>query len=70
MHHGSYMLHGHQHLKGDRIFGNGRRMDVGLCGTEEFGFRPYHLEEILDTLKNRTLILPEHDHHITNNGIQ
>jgi calcineurin-like phosphoesterase family protein len=70
MHHGSYMLHGHQHLKGDKRFGHGRRMDVGLCGSEDFGFRPYHIQEILDTLKNRTLILPETEHHITNNGIQ
>jgi calcineurin-like phosphoesterase family protein len=54
MHHGTYMLHGHQHLKGLDRFGNGRRMDVGLCGTEgEFGFRPYHMDEILFFLQGR-----------------
>ena len=47
---GSYMLHGHQHLKGDQRFGNGKRMDVGMCGHPEF--RPYSLTEILDLLKD------------------
>ena len=28
MHHGSFMLHGHQHLKGEKIFGQGKRMDI------------------------------------------
>jgi calcineurin-like phosphoesterase family protein len=65
MHHGSYMLHGHQHLKGDRIFGNGRRMDVGLCGTEQNGFRPYHIDEIMTLLKDRIHVPYDHDHHIT-----
>jgi hypothetical protein len=67
MHHGAYMLHGHQHLKGDAIFGQGRRMDVGLCGTEStIGFRPYHLEEIITLLKNRAYeTYTEHDHHQT-----
>ena len=51
MHHGSFMLHGHQHLKGEKIFGQGKRMDIGMCGSEEF--RPYHMEEIVDLLKNR-----------------
>lgn len=46
MHHGTYMLHGHQHLKGENRFGNGRRLDIGICGTEDFGFRPYNIEEI------------------------
>jgi hypothetical protein len=44
------MLHGHQHLKGDKRFGNGKRMDVGMCGSPEF--RPYRLEEIVDLLKD------------------
>jgi hypothetical protein len=46
----SYMLHGHQHLKGDQRFGNGKRMDIGMCGHPEF--RPYHLDEIVDLLRN------------------
>jgi calcineurin-like phosphoesterase family protein len=46
----SYMLHGHQHLKGEQRFGNGKRMDIGMCGHPEF--RPYHLDEIVDQLRN------------------
>jgi calcineurin-like phosphoesterase family protein len=46
----SYMIHGHQHLKGDQRFGNGKRMDIGMCGHPEF--RPYHLDEIVDLLKD------------------
>lgn len=64
MHHGSFMLHGHQHLKGERIFGQGKRMDIGLCGSEDF--RPYHIEEIVDLLTNRQFEpYTDHDHHIT-----
>ena len=51
LHRGTYMLHGHQHLKGDKKFGNGRRMDVGVCGSPEF--RPYHIEEIATQLGPR-----------------
>ena len=62
MHHGSFMLHGHQHLKGERKFGQGKRMDIGLCGSEEF--RPYHIEEIVDLLSHRQFEpYPEHDNH-------
>jgi hypothetical protein len=46
----SLMLHGHQHLKGDQRFGNGKRMDIGMCGNPEF--RPYHLDEIMLMLKD------------------
>jgi calcineurin-like phosphoesterase family protein len=53
MYRGSYMLHGHQHLKGDARFGQGRRMDVGICGTEDIGFRPYHIEEIFSIFENK-----------------
>ena len=64
IHHGSFMLHGHQHLKGEKIFGQGKRMDIGMCGSEEF--RPYHMEEIVDLLKNRQFEpYIEHDHHTT-----
>jgi calcineurin-like phosphoesterase family protein len=64
MHHGSFMLHGHQHLKGERKFGQGKRMDIGLCGSEEF--RPYHIEEIVDLLSKRQYeTYTEHDHHVT-----
>jgi len=48
---GAFMLHGHQHLKGDARFGEGRRMDIGMCGSPEF--RPYHIDEVLDVLSGR-----------------
>lgn len=48
---GSMMLHGHQHLKGQDRFGEGKRMDVGICGSPEF--RPYHLDEVLKIMKKR-----------------
>jgi calcineurin-like phosphoesterase family protein len=62
MHYGAYMLHGHQHLKGDNIFGGGKRMDVGLCGSPEF--RPYHIEEIMQILNDRNEPMKILDHHI------
>ena len=49
---GSYMLHGHQHLKGDKRFSTGRRMDIGLCGSPEF--RPYRLEEVMNLLEDKS----------------
>jgi hypothetical protein len=48
---GAFMIHGHQHLKGDSRFGEGRRMDVGMCGSPEF--RPYHIDEVLELLSGR-----------------
>lgn len=53
MREGTFMLHGHQHLKGDSRFcdrGN-RRMDIGLCGSPDF--RPYHFEELVNILSER-----------------
>jgi calcineurin-like phosphoesterase family protein len=49
---GAYMLHGHQHLKGDSRFCDRqeKRMDIGLCGSPEF--RPYHIDELVTTLNN------------------
>jgi hypothetical protein len=47
------MLHGHQHLKGDSKFGEGKRMDIGLDGSPNF--RPYHIEEIVKILNGRSL---------------
>ena len=52
----THMLHGHQHLKGDAILGQGKRMDIGIDGSKEF--RPYHVEEIVDLLKDRISIEP------------
>ena len=48
---GTYMIHGHQHLKGDNRFGDGKRMDIGICGSP--GFRPYHIDEIVSNLEGR-----------------
>ena len=48
---GTYMLHGHQHLKGDSRFGDGKRMDIGVCGSPLF--KPYHIDEIVDLLEPR-----------------
>lgn len=53
---GAFMLHGHQHLKVDRRFGMGRRMDIGVCGSPEF--RPYHLEEVMNLLVERPIFDP------------
>jgi calcineurin-like phosphoesterase family protein len=39
---GRIHLHGHTHLMGDKRFGVGRRMDVGIDGHPEF--RPYNLK--------------------------
>lgn len=63
MRRGAIMLHGHQHLKGDDRFGNGKRMDVGMCGSPEY--RPYSLEEIVDTLSPRTNYELVGGHHDT-----
>lgn len=58
-HHGVRMLHGHQHLKGDRRVTQTDRMDIGICGNPEF--RPYHIEEVLEhldqTIVNNEVIL-------------
>lgn len=49
---GAYMLHGHQHLKGDSRFCDRqeKRMDIGLCGSPDF--RPYHIDELVKTINN------------------
>jgi len=46
---GTIMLHGHQHLKGDKRFGLGKRMDCGMCGN---GLKPYHVDDILEIMKD------------------
>jgi len=63
MRRGTIMLHGHQHLKGDDRFGNGKRMDVGMCGSPEY--RPYSLEEIVEILSHRTNYELVGGHHDT-----
>jgi calcineurin-like phosphoesterase family protein len=63
MRRGTIMLHGHQHLKGDDRFGNGKRMDVGMCGSPDY--RPYSLEEIVEILSPRTNYELVGGHHDT-----
>lgn len=51
---GTFHIHGHCHLVGDRRFGNGRKMDAGIDGHPEF--RPYDLFwECLVPLKSRDI---------------
>lgn len=61
MHHGSIMLQGHQHLKGESKMKPGKRMDIGACGNDLY---PYSLEEILDIMKDRVFVPLENDHHV------
>lgn len=55
----SYHLHGHMHWQGDKRFGNGRKMDIGMDGN---GLRPYRLVDVIDLLKERKHY-DEQDHH-------
>lgn len=48
---GTYMIHGHLHNGGEKRFGNGRKMDIGIDGHPEF--RPYHIDEIIKLLEPR-----------------
>jgi len=61
---GRIHLHGHTHLSGDRRFGIGRRMDIGIDGHPEF--RPYHLKsEVISIMLKRPVNyeLGGLDHH-------
>jgi calcineurin-like phosphoesterase family protein len=51
---GNIHLHGHTHFVGDRRFGTGRRMDVGIDGHPEF--RPYNIiKEIIPMMLERPI---------------
>jgi calcineurin-like phosphoesterase family protein len=51
---GTMHLHGHTHLTGDRRFGNGKRMDIGIDGHPEF--RPYDfVNEIIPIMDKREI---------------
>lgn len=60
---GSIHLHGHTHLEGEKRFGRGKRMDIGIDGQEEF--RPYNLmDEVVPLMKNRDNVSEfNFDHH-------
>lgn len=60
MRQGVIMLHGHQHLKGEIKFGNGKRMDIGACGND---LRPYHITEIMKIMEARPVHDLANDHH-------
>jgi calcineurin-like phosphoesterase family protein len=67
---GTIHLHGHSHLKGDRRFGIGKRMDIGIDGHPEF--RPYNLkDEIIPIMNKREIALEMGivDHHSDCNDI-
>lgn len=57
-------LHGHMHFVGNKRFGKGKRMDVGMDGHPEF--RPYNLiNEVLPIMENRPILSEfEDDHHL------
>jgi calcineurin-like phosphoesterase family protein len=64
---GAIHLHGHSHLMGDRRFGKGKRMDVGIDGHPEF--RPYNLKDEIIPLMEKRLVVIEMgilDHHLNN----
>jgi calcineurin-like phosphoesterase family protein len=64
---GNIHLHGHTHLMGDKRFGVGRRMDIGIDGHPEF--RPYDLlKEVIPTMLKRPIAydLGGDDHHSDN----
>ena len=60
---GVIQLHGHVHLPKEKKFGKGRKMDVGMDGSEEF--RPYNLiREIVPIMRKREVVSDmEFDHH-------
>jgi calcineurin-like phosphoesterase family protein len=65
MREGAIMLQGHQHLKGDKRFANGKRMDIGACGNDLW---PYSLEEIVDLMRNRQYV-PENSQEQSSSDI-
>lgn len=56
---GWFHLHGHQHFQGERRFGNGKMLDVGVDGNNLF---PYKLTDVIEMLKDKKFV-GENDHH-------
>jgi calcineurin-like phosphoesterase family protein len=54
---GAIHLHGHTHLKGEKRFGIGKKMDVGICGHPEF--RPYNLRNEIIPIMNKIDIVTD-----------
>lgn len=64
-HKGIIHLYGHSH---DSIPEYGKSMDVGIDSAKKLlgEYRPFKLEEILDHMKNKTVVFPDHHDEKTN----
>lgn len=55
-------LHGHVHLPKTHKFGRGKKMDCGLDGND---LKPYHIDEVIQLMKNRPIMSDmDIDHHL------
>jgi len=60
---GHIHLHGHVHLPNQLIFGNGKKMDVGMDGHPTFGV--YNLDEVSKMMGKREILSDMNfDHHL------
>ena len=64
---GHIHLHGHVHLPTGKIFGKGRRMDVGIDGS--LLFAPYSLDNVIKIVKLREIRSNMDDDHHTDEMI-
>lgn len=64
---GHIHLHGHCHLPQQKVFGKGRRMDVGIDGN--MFFSPYSLDNIIKIVKLRDIRSNMDDDHHTDEVI-
>jgi calcineurin-like phosphoesterase family protein len=64
---GHIHLHGHCHLPQQKVFGKGRRMDVGIDGN--IFFMPYELDNVIKIVKMREIRSNMDDDHHTDEVI-
>jgi calcineurin-like phosphoesterase family protein len=64
---GHIHLHGHCHLPQQKVFGKGRRMDVGIDGN--MFFMPYSLDNVVKIVKMRDIRSNMDDDHHTDEVI-
>jgi calcineurin-like phosphoesterase family protein len=64
---GHIHLHGHCHLPQQKVFGKGRRMDVGIDGN--MFFMPYDLDNVIKIVKMRDIRSNMDDDHHTDEVI-
>ena len=64
---GHIHLHGHCHLPQQKVFGKGRRMDVGIDGN--LFFTPYSLDNVIKIVKMREIRSNMDDDHHTDEVI-